>query len=379
MSYKVLINASNLHNGGGVQVATSFIDELINFNDIDFDLVIWVSTEISKSLSGLGVCVEKENNIKVVDIYGLEGVRSEYNKLLSQFDLVFTVFGPNYFRNRKYINLVGFAQPWIIDDSAYCLLPPLVRLKFKLKFFVQKLFFKASDAFVVELEHVRDKIQRKRLAPRDSIYVAYNCISSIYLRPETWRPLDTTISSVNFKIGFVGRDYNHKNTSILPDVKQILAEKHGLCVDFFVTLNDREWELKPNSFRTLIKNVGSLDVTQCPTFYQALDAVIFPSLLECFSATPLEAMAMGKPIFASDRRFVRDVCGDFAIYFDPLDSENIADVIAGYIKNQYGNDDKRLAEAREHAINFSTSKGRAERYIEIIRAELSRKKAQHVG
>jgi glycosyltransferase involved in cell wall biosynthesis len=84
-------------------------------------------------------------------------------------------------------------------------------------------------------------------------------------------------------------------------------------------------------------------------------------------------MAMEKPLFASDRRFVKDVCGDLALYFDPHEPENVADVIASYIKNQHGNDAARLAEARQHAVNFSSAKGRAERYLEIIRAELAKK------
>ncbi|MBY5961346.1 glycosyltransferase [Marinobacter nauticus] len=369
----VLINASNLHNGGGVQVATSFVSEILSTNVMEMDVCIWVSTKVAESLESLGVDLTLFPNLELVNLHGLGAVRSEYNELLSRFDLVFTIFGPNYFRKKNYINLVGFAQPWILDDSAYSLLSPFDRFKTKLKFFAQKLFFKTSDAFVVELEHVRDGLYTKGIAKPGSVHVAYNCISSLYLKPETWQPLESGITSPNFKVGFLGRDYTHKNTSILPDVKRILAERYGLNVDFFVTFNEQEWANKPEAFRSSIANVGSLAVTQCPSFYQALDAVIFPSLLECFSATPLEAMAMEKPLFASDRRFVKDICGDFALYFDPLDPENVADVIASYIQNQHGKDSERLALAREHAINFSSAKGRAERYLEIIRTELDKK------
>lgn len=373
---KVLINASNLHNGGGVQVATSFISEILPFLREGKGISVWVSKEVSLSLAKLGVDVALCPNIDLVDVRGIEAAFSEYNELLSRFDLVFTIFGPNYFRNKNYINIVGFAQLWILDDSAYSLLSPFNRFKTKLKFFAQKLFFKTADAFVVELEHVRDSLYKQRIAKPDSVHVAYNCISSLYLKPETWQPLESSITSRNFKLGFLGRDYAHKNTSILPGVKRILAKKYGLNVDFFVTFNEQEWANKPEAFRSSIANVGSLAVTQCPSFYQALDAVIFPSLLECFSATPLEAMAMEKPLFASDRRFVKDICGDFALYFDPLDPENVADVIASYIQNQHGKDSERLALAREHAINFSSAKGRAERYLEIIRTELAKKHGQ---
>ena len=81
---------------------------------------------------------------------------------------------------------------------------------------------------------------------------------------------------------------------------------------------------------------------------------------------------MEKPLFASDRRFVKDICGDLVFYFDPLDPENVADVIASYIREQHENDAERLAKAREHAVNFSSAKGRAERYLEIISSELAK-------
>lgn len=370
---RVLINSANLHQGGGVQVAASFLAELLSADDLDEQVTVWVSTEVATSLDKSGVEFQRFPNVEVVDEHGLSPLLSERNKTLSDFDLVFTIFGPNYFRNKNYINLVGFAQPWILDDSAYSLLSPFNRFKTKLKFFAQKFFFKTADAFVVELEHVRDGLYTKGIAKPGSVHVAYNCISSLYLKPETWQPLEVSINSSNFKVGFLGRDYAHKNTAILPDVKRVLAEKYGLKVDFFVTLNDQEWANKPEAFRSSIANVGSLAVTQCTSFYQALDAVIFPSLLECFSATPLEAMAMEKPLFASDRRFVKDICGDFALYFDPLSPESVAKVIASYIQNQDGKDSERLALAREHAINFSSAKGRTERYLEIIRTELAKK------
>lgn len=373
MKHSVLINASNLHAGGGVQVAASFFCELVGLDVGDLDVVVWISSAVQDSLLNQGIFLPDEFNAEVIDTHGLKGFFAPVNRRLNNFSLVFTIFGPNYLRPSSYINVVGFAQLCVLDNAGYVTLPLLSRLKSRLKFFIQKLIFKSADALVVELEHVRDGLYKDRIAKPGSVYVAYNSISALYLNPETWQPLETSVSSSNFKVGFLGRDYAHKNTSILPDVKRILAEKYKLNVDFFVTLNEQEWANKPEAFRSSITNVGCLAVTQCPSFYQALDAVIFPSLLECFSATPLEAMAMEKPLFASDRRFVRDICGDFALYFDPLDPKRMADVVANYIQNRHGKDSERLALAREHAINFSSAKGRAERYLEIIRTELAKK------
>jgi hypothetical protein len=68
---------------------------------------------------------------------------------------------------------------------------------------------------------------------------------------------------------------------------------------------------------------------------------------------------------------VRDVCGDFAWYFDPLNPESAADAVADYITHHHGKDEERLSAARAHVLNFSNARGRAERYLEIIRKTLA--------
>ena len=50
----------------------------------------------------------------------------------------------------------------------------------------------------------------------------------------------------------------------------------------------------------------------------------FPSLYEGFGLPALEAMAVGVPVLSSDRASLPEVCGDAAIFFDPLDVEAIA-------------------------------------------------------
>ena len=98
-----------------------------------------------------------------------------------------------------------------------------------------------------------------------------------------------------------------------------------------------------------------------------MDAIIFPSLLECFSATPLEAMIMKKPLFASDRGFIKDVCFDFAYYFEPTDPESAAAVIHNFLESQCNEElEAKLLAAKKHAENFSNARQRAVKYVDII-------------
>ena len=362
---KILINASNLHSGGGVQVASSFINELpsISNNIIKcFDII--VSSEVDKNINKVTKNFFK--NYKVHNIFGLKKYINNID-LFDTYDLVFTIFGPCY-HPIKGISLVGFAQPWIIypENECYNMLSVLQKFKFKLKFYLQKKFFKTSDFCVVELEHVKQRLVDLDIFKSERIQVVYNTVSNVYFSPEKWEKINFETSE-KFKIGLISRDYFHKNTAILPKVKEILKNKYKKDVDFYVTFNEQEWQNKSSEFQNNIINIGPLKVNECPNFYEKMDAIIFPSLLECFSATPLETMIMEKPLFASDRGFIKDVCLDFAFYFEPTDPESAAAVINDFIENKNINElDIKLKAAQTHAKNFSTARQRAVKYTQII-------------
>jgi glycosyltransferase involved in cell wall biosynthesis len=365
---KVLINAANLHVGGGVQVATSFIDELSQIESEIIYFHIICSTEVDNGLAKSGTDTSNFLSYRVFDVYGIGSSARKFSKLLHGYDAIFTVFGPDYRIGSQANTLVGFAQAWIIypDNDMFLSLGFYLKIKLRLKYLLQALFFKKASKLVVELPHVKEGLVTKSIALADAVDVVHNSVSSLYLQSERWENVEIACSGSAFKLGFVGRDYPHKNLKVLPAIREILSRDHGLDVEFFVTLSEKEWATKSAAFRQSVNTVGELSVSQCPTFYQKMDGVIFPSLLECFSATPLEAMVMERPLFASDRRFVRDVCKGFAYYFDPLSPASAAKVVAEYIKNIKGNDGARLAEVRAYTQSFSSARERSERYVRIL-------------
>lgn len=374
---KLLINASNLHVGGGVQVATSIIGELTRLPALPSGLVVWASDVVNTNLSKLGYDLSALPNYEVVNSFGLKLVCSPLLRRLQDFDVVLTVFGPLYVWKLTAANITGFAQPWIIypDNEIYHASGWRQRLLGRLKFWLQAAFFRRADMLLVELEHVRQGLLRQGIGAASSVRVVHNCLSSLYLSPDNWQPVAVADIVSDVRLGFVGRNYAHKNTRIFPALIDILRRVHGIKVSIYVTFTNEEWAACDAPFRAAVSNVGPLFVAQCPSFYRSMDAVIFPSLLECFSATPLEAMAMERPLFASDRPFNHDVCAEHAYYFDPMNPADAADKIAVYLRD-INQKITRLKAAREHALSFSNASDRSRQYLEFL-VEAAEKNQKH--
>jgi glycosyltransferase involved in cell wall biosynthesis len=62
--------------------------------------------------------------------------------------------------------------------------------------------------------------------------------------------------------------------------------------------------------------------------YAGAAALVHPSLYEGFGLTALEAMCAGTPVIAADAPGVREVCGDAALYCNPLDPASFAAAMA---------------------------------------------------
>lgn len=350
-----------------MQVGTSFIAELTRMPKLPQELVVWASTEVDANLQNIGCNLSNLPVYEVVNSYGIKMLCSSLAKRMQDFSVVFTIFGPLYVWWLPSQCITGFAQAWIIYPNTEINPSENLskRLVSRLKFKLQSIFFSRSDQLIVELDHVKEGLLNKGVGSQTSIHVVRNCVSSLYIDRNGWQEVALYDDEADIKLGFVGRNYVHKNTGIFPTLIDILQVKHGIKASIYVTFTDEEWCACDASFRSSVINVGPLSVAQCPTFYSRMDGVIFPSLLECFSATPLEAMAMEKPLFASDRPFNRDICLGYAHYFDPLSAASAAQAIAQYFRCG-GPNQEALRSAREHAINFSNPKERAQKYLNLL-------------
>ena len=69
---------------------------------------------------------------------------------------------------------------------------------------------------------------------------------------------------------------------------------------------------------------GYIDQADLPTVYAQAEMLIYPSLYEGFGLPPLEAMACGTPVIASNVTSLPEVVGDAALLVDPTSVEAIS-------------------------------------------------------
>jgi glycosyltransferase involved in cell wall biosynthesis len=76
-----------------------------------------------------------------------------------------------------------------------------------------------------------------------------------------------------------------------------------------------------------VRFTGYLSHRQLAACYASATAFAFPSLFEGFGIPALEAMAHGTPVICARAGALPEVCGDAALYFDPLETDSLTDAL----------------------------------------------------
>ncbi len=320
-----LINASNLRQGGGVQVAQSICGQLSRLPSFRFVVVLSNSILLPESDLGKNVEVIRYDMPKSISSTLFGRCRFLDDLVRSRaVDAVLTVFGPSRWRPRV-PHLCGFARgQLVLTDSPYY---KRLTLREKLLYKVWTWSFKkSSDTFFTENEYISSLLPGL-LGPSIKVYTVTNYYNQVFDMPDQWGrnvelpPFDgvTCLSVSSY--------YPHKNFEIIQDIVRFLKQGHpDFKVRFALTFSETEMPV-PANIRDSFLFVGKVDVSECPNLYAQSDIMFMPSLMECFSATYPEAMRMGLPIVTTDLPFAKGLCGDAACFFGAVDAQSAAEAI----------------------------------------------------
>jgi glycosyltransferase involved in cell wall biosynthesis len=112
---------------------------------------------------------------------------------------------------------------------------------------------------------------------------------------------------------------------------------------------------------------GLVSQEELVSLYRRAACLVFPSLYEGFGQPPLEAMACGCPVAASNAAAIPEAVGDAAALFDPREPEDIAAVVAAVLESP----ERLVAAGLERARGFTWA-ATARRHVELYRSSTLR-------
>lgn len=341
---RILVNATTITVGGGVQAAVSFIEYAVGLGLDGPQFMFAVSPSVHQGLRPL---LRKDARVHLCSRSPAQpagGWRTRRYLLGLE-----RVFRPNMIYSIGFPSYVGFSA---IEAGRYtnawevCALPAArsrltltERVARSLKSSYRVRWARRARYFETQTEVAKAGIIRRlRVAP-EHVFVLPNSVNPRFVEAGSHAQSRNSSTQMVFCLSAA---YPHKNLTIIPEVAAILSAKLNRKVIFVLTLPEDAdlWRSISNEARRLgvrewIRNVGPLKLDDCVSQYRAAHCLFLPTLAEMFSASYLEAMAMDVPIVTTDLDFARTICNDAAVYYDALSAEAAADAIHSVLTNDH--------------------------------------------
>lgn len=139
---------------------------------------------------------------------------------------------------------------------------------------------------------------------------------------------------------YTGNWRDHKNLVNLIGAFAILKRKFHLPHILVITGKDDPWypevkrEVTKEHLEGQVRFTGIIPFEDLPLLYNCADLYVFPSLYEGFGLPALESFACGIPVCAAKTSSLPEVCGDAAVYFNPRDPKDIAEIVASVLSDE---------------------------------------------
>lgn len=242
-------------------------------------------------------------------------------------------------------------QALVICDAQFVLHPESYSRLFRWWYRILiTLVSRRADAVFTISEFSKVSLERYRLVPRGKAHVlrlGVDHLDAIDVDVEVLARHGLGTRPYILAIGSLAR---HKNLSTLLDAF-LAADLPGIDLVIAGGSNPRVFQSAGLRQATNIRYTGRVSDGELKALYAHAIAFACPSLSEGFGFTPLEAMTMGCPVIATTGGAVPEVCGDAAIYADPLDRDAWCDALRLIVTDQVLRDD--LAQrARARASGF---------------------------
>lgn len=198
------------------------------------------------------------------------------------------------------------------------------------------------EGIITVSQYSKDDIANEFNFPKEKIYVTHLAAENIY------KPLDKSMCknilkkkysiSDNF-ILYVGGFSPRKNIMGIIEAFSLLPARKRAKLKLVIT-GKKGFSYPKYKNRSETLNVSEdviftdfIPLEDMPIFYNSAEVLVYPSFYEGFGLPPLEAMACGTPVIASNVTSLPEVCNDSALLVDPNNIYQLSNSIDNVISD----------------------------------------------
>jgi glycosyltransferase involved in cell wall biosynthesis len=203
---------------------------------------------------------------------------------------------------------------------------------------------KRADKIIAVSEYTKQTMMQTCNIPEEKIAVVYHGISSCFTPVKDKQLIKKAMDKYGIRnryLLYVGKLDPLKNLERLLEAFAEIRKKSATLGDYELVLaGPKTWFSEVLKYRMtksgLDRDIIMTDYVKdedLPLLYSGAELFVFPSLFEGFGIPPLEAMACGCPVIASNVCSLPEVLGQAALFVNPYSVEEIVEVISTVLSN----------------------------------------------
>ena len=299
------------------------LSKLTSFKNYNFTLLVYPELE-SEAKQDLGnqynYFVTNIRHYSLQEQFLLPNIINRLQPTITHF----THFNkPLFFRGKSVVTIHDLIKHFSRGKNTTTRHPIFYWIKYFAYLFLTKITIQTNH-IIVPSNYWRQFILDKYQINPQKITTTYEALDPKFL---TFKDNRYQPNPKNYLI-YTGTLYPHKNIDViihalkhLPNIQLKIISPKNAFTDKLLT------QAKKYGVDHQVNFLGFLKDRQFPKIYNQALCLVHPSLMEGFSLTGLEAMALNCPVISSNRSCLPEIYGNSVIYFDPTNPNDLVQKI----------------------------------------------------
>ncbi len=369
----IVIDATNIGVGGGTTHLVEIINSIYDcklYNDIT---IIAGNKTLSK-IPDYEFLTKKSHtllNKSLLHRFIFQSLL--YKKYIPSNSILYSIAGDFF---TTFNPMVGMSRNMLLYERKHWRKLSLAeQLRLYVNYKKQKSCFKKADGIIFVSNYSKQVINREfdflKTIPQTVIH--HGVSKRFYSEIKTQLPLSSYSFNRPFVFNYISTVYTYKNH---PEVIRAFYKLRKLNYPVFINFigaiigkTTRKMfiealkEYDPQN--TFSRYCGDIPFDEVHKYYQNCDGILYASSCENMPNIVIEAMLSGKPLVCSNLGPIPEFVKDNAFYFNPEDSDSIADTVIDYLNNPDLRR-KNATNAQKDAVTYNWD-DTARRTIEFIK------------